>query len=601
VAKLDPMGSLRRTHYCGELRASNVGDEAIVCGWVHRRRDHGGIVFADVRDRTGITQVVFKPDASPEAHARADAIRGEYVIIAKGRVEAREGEAVNPNLATGEIELIADEVRILNTATPAPFQIEDDAVIDEATRLRFRTHDLRRGVMQRSLKVRHELNRAARECCSRLGFYEIETPMLARSTPEGARDFLVPSRIHPGGFYALPQSPQIMKQMLMVAGYDRYYQIARCFRDEDQRADRQLEFTQLDLEMSFVGVDDVLDALQEITVSMFRDVMDLELAQPFPRLSYAEAMERYGSDKPDTRIELELVTLTDLLGKSEFRVFTEAVAAGHAVRALPIPQADEISRGEVDRLVGQTQDWGAKGLIWIRVAADGSWQSPIAKFVSDAETQAITERAGLAPGHLLLIVADREELASDVLSRLRNELGERLGRVADRPWDPLFVLDFPIFTKDDEGRLTYMHMPFVAPFEEDIDKIRTDPLSVRATHYDLVLNGVELGSGSLRNHRSDVQLEILDVLGYPEEEARQRFGFMLDALDTGAPPHGGFAFGLDRLCLLMVGGASLRDVIAFPKTQRGQDLFMESPNLVADDQLEELHLRVRQPSGRGGG
>jgi aspartyl-tRNA synthetase len=392
-----------------------------------------------------------------------------------------------------------------------------------------------------------------------------------------------------------------MKQMLMVAGYDRYYQIARCFRDEDQRADRQLEFTQLDLEMSFVGVDDVLEALQEITVSIFRDVMQLELPQPFPRLSYAEAMERYGNDRPDTRIELELVTLTDLLTASEFRVFAEAIDAGHAVRALPIPDSEEISRGEVDRLVGQVQDWGAQGLIWIRVGADGSWQSPIAKFLGDSERQAIAERAGLEPGHLLLIVADREEFVSDVLSRLRTELGQRLGRVADRPWDPLFILDFPIFTKDEDGKLTYMHMPFVAPFEEDIDKIRTDPLSVRATHYDLVLNGVELGSGSLRNHRSDVQLEILDVLGYPEEEARRRFGFMLDALDTGAPPHGGFAFGLDRLCVLIAGGESLRDVIAFPKTQRGQDLFMQSPSEVYDEQLQELHLRLRQPAGKGGG
>jgi aspartyl-tRNA synthetase len=599
VKPLDPLGNLRRTCYCGELRPEQVGDEIVLCGWVHRRRDHGGVIFVDLRDRTGLGQVVFKPDASPDAHARAESIRSEYVLVVRGRLERRADDAINPKLPTGEVELIADELRIVNTATPPPFPLDDEAPVEEVTRLRYRGHDLRRAVMQERLRIRHELNQSLRATCVDLGMLEIETPMLTRATPEGARDFLVPSRVHPGSFFALPQSPQIIKQLLMASGYDRYFQIARCFRDEDQRADRQLEFTQLDLEMSFIGVDDVLEVLEEITVRAYREVLDVELSRPFPRMSWDEAMSRFGSDRPDTRIELEIVDLTDAVAQSGFKVFASAVESGGVVRALPVAKADEISRGELDRLVAQAQEWGAKGLAWIRVGDDGAWQSPIAKFLSETEREAIAERGALEPGHLIFFMADREKVVCDVLSRLLSELGRRLGRVADRPWEPLFVLDFPVFVEQDDGTLTYMHMPFVAPREEDYGRVRSHPLEVRSTHYDLVMNGVELGSGSLRNHRSDIQLEMLEVLGYDEERARERFGFLLDALDSGAPPHGGFAFGLDRLALLMAGGEGIRDVIAFPKTQRAQDLFMHAPSTVDAEQLRELGLRVRKAAGDG--
>jgi aspartyl-tRNA synthetase len=594
VTRLDAQGSLRPTHTCGELRPDRVGAEVVLCGWVHRRRDHGGVIFVDLRDREGLTQVVFKPDSAPQAHERAQALRNEWVLLVVGRVEARDPEAVNSKLPTGGVEVLASELRILNTATPPPFPVDDEAEIDDEVRLRNRIHDLRRPVMQRRLEVRHRLLQSARAACVELGLLEIETPNLTRATPEGARDFLVPSRIHPGNFYALPQSPQIMKQLLMIAGLGGYFQIARCFRDEDQRADRQLEFTQIDLEMAFVRVEDVLDVLEKITLRTFRDVLGVELEHPFPRLTYAEAMARYGSDRPDTRIQLELVDLSDIAAESGFKVFAEVVANGGSVRALPIPDAGQLTRGELDRLEGRVQEWGAKGLAWVRIQEDGAWQSPIAKFLSDEEQGRIAERARLEPGHLILFVADRDALVCDVLSRLRIELGERLQRYDGRAWDPLFVVEFPVFEVDEEGRFGYMHMPFVAPVDEDVEKLRTDPASVRGTHYDLVLNGVELGSGSLRNHRSDLQIEIFKVLGYPEDECRRRFGFMLDALDMGAPPHGGFAFGFDRLCLLMAGGQSLRDVIAFPKTQRGQDLFMQSPSGVDADQLRELGLRLRR-------
>ena len=569
-----------------------VGQEVVLCGWVHRRRDHGGVIFADLRDRTGLAQVVFKPDTAPLVHDKAKTLRSEYVIAVRGQLVHRDPEAINPHLPTGEVELMATELGILNTATTPPFPIEDDIGIDESVRLRHRIHDLRRPCMQRRLELRHRLLQSVRATCTELGLYEIETPMLGRSTPEGARDFLVPSRIYPGSFYALPQSPQIMKQLLMVAGFDGYFQIARCFRDEDQRADRQLEFSQIDLEMSFVGVDEVLHVLEEITAQAFRQVCGIELPRPFPRRSYAEVMARYGTDRPDTRIGLELVDLSDVVAESAFQVFARVVRDGGVVQALPIPQAEAVSRSELDRLVEQVRQWGAKGLAWIRVAADGAWQSPIAKYLSEVEQQQIAARVDLRPGHLLLFIADRPAVAAAVLSRLRLDLGERLGRRDDRPWDPLFVLDFPLFEETDDGKLTYMHMPFVAPRDEDIACLATAPLKVRSTHYDLVLNGVELGSGSLRNHRSDIQLMILEHLGYPEAEARRRFGFMLDALDTGAPPHGGFAFGFDRLCVLLAGGDSLRDVIAFPKTQRASDLMMEAPSVIDPQQLRDLHLRL---------
>jgi aspartyl-tRNA synthetase len=593
---LDGMGSLRRSHASGEVTAALVGSEVTVAGWVHRRRDHGGVIFVDLRDRGELVQVVFKPDSSPHSHARAGELRSEYVIAVRGRVERRSAETANPNLATGEVEIVAEELRLLNRATPPPFALDEQTEADEAARLRHRIHDLRRPPLQRAMRLRHALYQSVRRTLSASGFLEIETPMLAKSTPEGARDFLVPSRLQPGSFYALPQSPQIMKQLLMIAGFDRYFQIARCFRDEDQRADRQLEFTQLDIEMSFAGVDDVLAVLEEVTARGCAETAGVELPRPFPRMSYADAMARYGIDRPDTRIGLELVDLSDAFAQSGFRAFRAALDDGGIVKCLPIHDADALSRGEVDRLEAFVKkELGARGLAWIRVGGDGQWQSPIVKFFSEAERAAVASRTGARPGSLLLFQADAAARANAVLARLRVDLGQRLGRVDGRPWDVLFVVDFPLFERDERGALTYLHQPFVAPLDEDLGLLDSAPERVRGTHYDVILNGVELGSGSLRNHRSDVQRRIFEILGYSKQDAEARFGFMLNALDAGAPPHGGFAFGYDRWVMLLAGLESLRDVIAFPKTQRGQDLLMETPGPVEAGQLDELCLRVVAP------
>ncbi len=594
---LDGLGSLRRTHACGAVGVAEVGREVSVAGWVHSARDHGGVIFVDLRDRSGLLQVVFRPDASAESHRRAGALRAEYVIAARGRVCRRDPASVNPELPTGEVEVVASELRVLNRALPPPFPIEEDPGVDETVRLRHRLHDLRRPSFQRALSVRHDLYQSARRTLSGLGFLEIETPILTKATPEGARDFLVPSRLQPGEFYALPQSPQIMKQLLMIAGFERYFQIARCFRDEDQRADRQLEFTQIDLEMSFVGVEDVLDVLEELTVRVWRDAISIELPRPFPRLSYAEAMARYGSDKPDTRVLLELVELSDLFRGSAFRAFGRALEKGGVVKCLPVHDAEALTRGEIDRLEAFVKkELGGKGLAWVRVGEGGSWQSPIAKFLSEPERAGIAERTAARPGSLLFFAADEFAKANAILGRLRTDLGRQLGRVDARAWAPLLVLNFPVFEREEGGGLTFMHMPFVAPVEEDLALLDSDPLRMRGTHYDVVMNGLELGSGSLRNHRSDVQRRIFEILGYAKAEMETRFGFLLNALDAGAPPHGGFAFGLDRMAMLLAGAASLREVIAFPKTQRGQDLLMGAPSAVEPAQLDELGLELARPA-----
>jgi len=596
-SELDGLTTLRRSHKCAETTVDLVGGEVTVAGWVHRRRDHGGVIFVDLRDDSGLVQVVFRPEVSAACHERAGELRSEYVIAIRGEVALRSPDTINPNMPTGHVEVVVHEIRLLNRATPPPFPIEEDPDVDEATRLRYRLHDLRRPTLQRNLRLRSRLYQSVRRVLERREFLEVETPILAKATPEGARDFLVPSRLQPGEFYALPQSPQLMKQLLMVSGFDRYYQIVRCFRDEDGRADRQLEFTQVDLEMAFVGVDDVLDVLEELTQASFRDVLGVEIARPFARISYDEAMARYGSDRPDTRVQLELVELSDVFAQSDFRAFRSVVDSGGIVKCLPVHDAQEFGRGAVDRLEKFVKkELGAKGLAWIRVNDDGSWQSPIVKFFSDSERQAINERTGAQPGSLLFFQADAEDRANAILSRLRTDLGRQLGRVDDRPWDVLFVVDFPVFQPDDQGGLTYVHQPFVAPVEEDLALLDTDPLQVRGTHYDVVVNGVELGSGSLRNHRSDVQRRILEIMGYSKQESEAQFGFLLNALQSGAPPHGGFAFGLDRWVMVLADVENLRDVVAFPKTQRGQDLLMGAPTPVDEAQLEELSVRVDLPA-----
>ncbi len=593
---LDPMGSLRRTHLCGDIGNDQVGQEVVLAGWVNRRRDHGGVIFVDLRDRTGIVQVVFKPEVQPAAHERAGLLRNEFVLMVRGVLENRSDDTINDKMKSGRVEVNVQELRLLNTATPPPFLIEEDTDAEEATRLRHRIHDLRRPPLQRAIAVRHKLAQAVRRALDEQGFLEIETPILARSSPEGARDFLVPARQHPGSFYALPQSPQIMKQMLMIAGCERYYQIARCFRDEEQRADRQLEFTQIDLEMSFVGVEDVLTVLEEVTARGCKEAGNVEFPRPFKRITYKEAMDRYGSDKPDTRILLELADLTDDFRTSEFKAFRGVVESGGIVKCLHVPDAKELSRGDLDRLESLVRkELGAKGLAWIRIGDEGKWQGPIVKFLGDGEKQAIESATGLAPGSLVFFQADEAQRANAILSRLRIDLGERLGRTDGREWDALLVVDFPLFERDPDGNLTYVHQPFVAPLEEDIELLDSEPEAVRGTHYDVVLNGTELGSGSLRNHRADVQLKILELMGYSEERAQHNFGFLLEALETGAPPHGGFAFGFDRWVMVMAKAPSLRDVIPFPKTQRGQDLVMQAPSEVAVDQLDELSIRVRKP------
>jgi aspartyl-tRNA synthetase len=596
--ELDGMGSLRRSHRAGEIMSARPGDEVVLAGWVHRRRDHGGVIFVDLRDRTGIVQVVFRPESAPEAHTRAHWLRSEWVLMVRGEIEGRSDDTINPNMATGTIEVNVRELRILNAASVPPFAIEEEVDVDEQVRLKHRLHDLRRPPLQRALQVRNDLARAVRNSLAEQDFLEIETPMLARATPEGARDFLVPSRFQPGDFYALPQSPQIMKQLFMIAGCDRYYQIARCFRDEDQRADRQLEFTQIDLEMSFVGVEDVLSVLEKVTVDGSR-ACGIELEAPFNRITYADAMDRYGSDRPDTRILLELVDLTDVFRTSDFKAFRGVAESGGIVKALPIADAQELSRGEIDRLEKFVRkELGAKGLGWIRVEDDGTWKSPITKFLGEPEIEAIRERCKAAPGMVIFFQADTRTKTNTILSRLREDLGRRLGRVDAREWDPLLVVDFPLLEPDEKGQLTYVHQPFVAPVEEDLPLLDSEPEKVRGTHYDVVLNGTELGSGSLRNHRSDIQRKILGIMGYGEEEMEQSFGFMLNALEVGAPPHGGFAFGFDRWVMKLANVDNLRDVIAFPKTQRGQDLLMEAPSSVTPEQLEELSLRVKSKPAR---
>ena len=586
-----------RTHYCGEVGESLVGKVVTVAGWAHRRRDHGGVIFVDLRDREGLLQIVFNPD-TPEVFAQAERVRNEFVLRVTGTVRPRPPGTVNPNLKSGKVELLCQSLEILNRSEPLPFQLDEH--VSEEVRLRFRYIDLRREAMRERLLLRHRITRAMRRHLDDAGFVDIETPMLSKATPEGARDYLVPSRTHPGKFFALPQSPQIYKQLLMIAGFDRYYQIVRCFRDEDLRADRQPEFTQLDIETSFLDQGAIQEMMEGLVRFLFKDVLGVELPTPLPRLTYAEAMRRYGSDKPDLRVPLELVDVADLVRGCDFKVFAGPAAdpAGR-VTALRAPKGGQLSRKEIDDYTAYVARYGAKGLAYIKVneTAKGreGLQSPILKFLNDAAVAGILERTGAVDGDLIFFGADSAKVVSDALGALRLKLGQDLG-IAESGWRPLWVVDFPMFEWDAEAkRWAAMHHPFTSPANLDPAALKARPGEALAKAYDLVLNGSEIGGGSVRIHSQELQSVVFDLLGISPEEARLKFGFLLDALKYGAPPHGGIAFGLDRLAMLMAGAESIRDVIAFPKTQTAADPLMDAPTEVSEAQLKELHIRVRVP------
>jgi aspartyl-tRNA synthetase len=590
---LDILGEMRRTHHCCELSAKDIGEEVVLMGWVQRRRDHGGVIFVDLRDREGISQVVFNPEVSQAVHEKAHAIRNEYVLGVRGTVSARPEGMVNPNLQTGEIEVMVSELKILNQAQTPLFAIEDNIDASEMVRLKYRHLDLRRPQLQKHLMLRHRAASAVRNYLNRQGFLDIETPFLTRSTPEGARDYLVPSRVNPGQFYALPQSPQLFKQLFMISGFDRYYQIVHCFRDEDLRADRQPEFTQIDMEMSFIGEDDVMAITESMMAELFKSVLGLDLQPPFPRLSYDEAVGRYGLDKPDTRFGLELTEVSDIVAGSGFKVFADAVDKGGVVKALNAKGCIDFSRKEIDDLTEFVAIYRAKGMAWIKVRED-NWQSPIAKYFTDDERRAMTQRIQMKPGDLVFFLADQPSVVNEALGQLRNQLGKRLGLIDERRYNFLWVTRFPMFEYDEtEKRLQALHHPFTSPLEEDYDKISERPLAVRSRAYDLVLNGFEIGGGSIRIHQREIQQRVFEALGMDQATYEEKFGFLLSALDSGAPPHGGIALGLDRLVMLMCGASSIRDVIAFPKTQKASCLLTNAPSPVARAQLDELNIKLK--------
>lgn len=585
---------MRRTHTCCELGIDDVGQEVVLMGWVQRRRDHGGVIFVDLRDKNGLTQVVFNPAVDPKVHEKAQAIRNEYVLGVCGRVDARPEGMTNPNLATGTIEVTVTQLKILNTAQTPPFLIEDKIDVSEMIRLNFRHIDLRRPQLQKNIILRHRAALAVRQYLNQNGFLDVETPVLTGSTPEGARDYLVPSRVNPGQFYALPQSPQIFKQLLMMSGFDRYYQIVRCFRDEDLRADRQPEFTQVDLEMSFVGEDDVMGVTEGILEHLFKDVMDLKLSLPFARLSYPEAIGRFGLDKPDMRFGLELVDISDIVKASGFKLFANVVKEGGIVKALNAKGCIDFSRKEIDDFTDYVAIYRAKGLAWIKIRED-AWQSPIEKFFSDSEKEALTQRLNIEPGDLIFFVADQPKVVNEALGHLRNLLGNNLGLIDENEFRFVWITHFPLMEFDEnENRYQALHHPFTAPLEEDYGLLKDDPLTVRSRAYDLVLNGSEIGGGSIRIHQKDIQEKVFEALGMDQETYERKFGFLLSALESGAPPHGGIALGFDRLVMILCGQPSIRDVIAFPKTQKAACLLTNAPSEPAKAQLDELHLRVRK-------
>ncbi|WP_321532564.1 aspartate--tRNA ligase [uncultured Desulfuromonas sp.] len=589
----DALGNWKRTHYCGDISSADIGNEVCLMGWVQRRRDHGGLIFIDLRDREGIAQLALDPDRDPEAHEKADKVRNEYVVAVKGTISPRPEGTVNPKMKTGEVEVEVSELRILNVSKTPPFMLDDHVDVAENIRLKHRYLDLRRPALQKNMILRHKVTRTVRSYLDEQGFLEIETPVLTKSTPEGARDYLVPSRVNSGQFFALPQSPQLFKQLLMVSGYDRYCQIVKCFRDEDLRADRQPEFTQIDCEMSFVDTDDVMTIMENMIARVFKEAIGVDVAAPMARMTYAEAMDRFGVDNPDLRFGLELTELSSIVDGCGFKVFADAVKNGGMVKAINAKGCATFSRKDLDALTDFVKIYGAKGLAWVKMTEDG-WQSPIAKFFTPEELEKINQALDAQVGDLLMFVADSATITNEALGRLRGHLGQKLGLAKKDDYQFVWITDFPLLEWDGEAkRHVAVHHPFTAPRDEDFALLDSDPGKACAKAYDLVLNGSEIGGGSIRIHDQAIQSKMFELLGIGEEEAQEKFGFLLDALEYGAPPHGGLAFGLDRLVMILTGSDSIRDVIAFPKTQKATCLLSGAPGEVDDKQLQELSIRLR--------